>query len=226
MDKFIFELAIQIKKGREFSSFFICSELVLIRFKAKFRRFIIGFTSFDTKIILLNLSKLQFFAALIRDRIFFDKDNFETIVRSKFMKKTLVLSLENSLVFLRFSVALIFLLHAVVRILNSTIGRFGDFMESKGFPYGNAWVYGITAFEIIGGSLLMLGYFTKILSAGFISLLVVGIILIHAGKGWFVGEHGTGGCEYSFILIAALTVIAASKNLPYNMDVGTAQQKI
>jgi len=124
-------------------------------------------------------------------------------------EKTAIFSLENALVFLRFSVALIFLLHAVVRIGNSTVGRFGDFLESRGFPYGIVWVYGITAFEIIGGLLLLFGYFTKIMSAGFIFLLVVGIILIHAESGWFVGEHGTGGCEYSFILIAALLVIAA-----------------
>lgn len=136
------------------------------------------------------------------------------------MKKTTLLSLETSLIFLRFAVAFIFLAHAVVRILNSTIERFGGFLEDKGFPHGVVWVYGITAFEITGGLLLMFGYFTKILSAGFIFLLVVGIILIHAGKGWFVGEHGTGGCEYSFILIAALTVIAASKDLPYNIDAG------
>ena len=89
-------------------------------------------------------------------------------------------------------------------------------MESKGFPYGIAWVWGITAFEIIGGLLLAFGYFTKILSAGFICLLVVGIVLIHASFGWFVGEHGTGGCEYSFILIAALIVIAASNQKQVN----------
>ncbi len=83
-------------------------------------------------------------------------------------------------------------------------------MESKGFPYGIIWVWGITAFEIIGGLLLAFGYFTKIISAGFIFLLIAGIILIHASLGWFVGEHGTGGSEYSFVLIMALIAIAAS----------------
>lgn len=136
------------------------------------------------------------------------------------MKKSLI-SLKASLYFLRFSVSFIFLVHAVVRISNSTIGRFGEFLEGKGFPNGAVWVYGITAFEIVGGLLLMIGYFTKILSAGFIFLLVVGIVLIHAEHGWFVGEHGSGGCEFSFILIAALTVVAASNDLPYNIDAGT-----
>lgn len=126
------------------------------------------------------------------------------------MNKFPFISQINSLLLLRFSVALIFLSHSIVRIANSTVEGFGGFMESKGFPYGVAWVWAITVFEIVGGLLLAFGYFTRILSAGFIVLLVVGIVLIHASFGWFVGEHGTGGCEYSFILIAALIVIAAS----------------
>jgi putative oxidoreductase len=37
----------------------------------------------------------------------------------------------------------------------------------------------------------------------------VGIILIHRHLGWFVGEHGTGGSEYSVALIVMLLVLAA-----------------
>lgn len=84
-------------------------------------------------------------------------------------------------------------------------------MESKGLPYGVAWVWAITAYEIAGGLLLLLGIYTRLLSAGFIILLLAGIVLIHASLGWFVGEHGTGGCEYSVILIVALLVVAAEK---------------
>jgi putative oxidoreductase len=128
------------------------------------------------------------------------------------MKMKQITSLENSLILLRISLAFIFLAHAVVRIVNSSIEQFGGFMESKGFVYGTLWVWAITAFEIIGGLVLACGYFTKILSTGFICLLIIGIILIHASFGWFVGEHGTGGSEYSFILITAFLVIAAAGN--------------
>ncbi len=37
----------------------------------------------------------------------------------------------------------------------------------------------------------------------------VGIVLIHRHLGWFVGEHGTGGSEYSVALIFMLLVLAA-----------------
>lgn len=122
------------------------------------------------------------------------------------------ISLVNSLIVLRFAVAFVFLMHATFRIANSTVEQFGGFLEEKGFPHGALWVSAITAFEIIGGILLAFGYFTRILSAGFIFLLIMGIILIHASLGWFVGEHGTGGSEYSFILITSLLVIASSSS--------------
>jgi putative oxidoreductase len=128
------------------------------------------------------------------------------------MNKFPFISLETSLILLRISLAIIFLAHSVVRIANGSIWQFGDFMTEKGFPYGIIWVFGITAFEIIGGILLLVGYFTKVVSAGFILLLLVGILLIHINSGWFVGEHGTGGIEYSFILIMAFLVVASVKN--------------
>lgn len=121
------------------------------------------------------------------------------------------LSLKQSLLLLRIAVAVIFLAHAIVRICNGSIPQFSAFMESKGLPYGVAWVWAITTYEITGGILLLVGIYTRWLSAGFIILLLVGIVLIHASLGWFVGEHGTGGCEYSVILIVALLVIAAEK---------------
>jgi putative oxidoreductase len=127
------------------------------------------------------------------------------------MQKFPFLTLKQSLLILRIAVAVIFLAHAIVRICNGTIPRFGEFMESKGLPFGVAWVWGITAYEIAGGLLLLLGMYTRLLAAGFIVLLLVGIVLIHASLGWFVGEHGTGGCEYSVILIVALLVVAAEK---------------
>lgn len=121
------------------------------------------------------------------------------------------LSLRQCLVILRVSVAVMFLAHAVVRLLiHDSIPSFSAYLDGKGFPLATAIVWVITIFEIAGGLLLLLGFFVKWLSAGFIALLIAGIVIIHAGLGWFVGEHGTGGCEYSIVLIVALLVIAAA----------------
>lgn len=127
------------------------------------------------------------------------------------MKNFPFISLKQSVVLLRISLAIVFLAHAIVRIFNGSIPQFADFLSQKNLPFGVAVVWSITAFEIIGSVLLILNYFTKWISLGFIILLVVGIVLIHASLGWFVGEHGTGGIEYSFVLIIAFIVVAAGE---------------
>lgn len=119
------------------------------------------------------------------------------------------LPMRYAMLLLRISIAVVFIAHAVVRIGNGTIPRFGEFLESKGFPAGVVLVWMITVFEIAGGLLLAVGTFARWVAAGFILLLLTGIAIIHAELGWFVGEHGTGGCEYSFVLIMALLAVAA-----------------
>ncbi|TAE25418.1 MAG: DoxX family protein [Cytophagales bacterium] len=120
------------------------------------------------------------------------------------------LSLKNALTLLRIGLAVVFLAHALVRLANGTIPRFGQFLETKGLPAGVMLVYVLTAFEIVGSLLLLAGRYVRWVSAGFIGILLVGIVLIHASLGWFVGEHGTGGTEYSFVLIICFVVVAAA----------------
>jgi putative oxidoreductase len=122
------------------------------------------------------------------------------------------LNLYRSLVLLRISIALAFFLHALVRLFNSSFERFGDFLERKHFIYGTVIVWILTCFELLGSILLAFGRYTKPIALAFIFILVVGIIIIHFELGWFVGEHGTGGIEYSFILIMALLTIIAAVN--------------
>lgn len=126
------------------------------------------------------------------------------------MVKIPSLTSHHAIVLLRITTALIFIAHAVVRMANSTIHEFADFLESKGFGFGLVIVWLITIYEIAGGLLLMAGIFSRWLAIGFMVIIAVGIVIIHASNGWFVGEHGTGGSEYSVLLIAALIVIALS----------------
>ncbi len=126
------------------------------------------------------------------------------------MRKFPFLTVPQTLTVLRVTTALIFVAHAVVRITDSTIEQFGNFLNDRGFVIGTLIVWILTAFEIIGGLLMALGIFTRWLALGFIMIITIGIIIIHAANGWFVGEHGTGGMEYSVLLIVALLVIAAA----------------
>jgi putative oxidoreductase len=67
----------------------------------------------------------------------------------------------------------------------------------------------ITAYELGAGSLLLFNRGVRWAASGLAVIVATGIWLIHRHNGWFVGEHGTGGSEYSVALLAMLLVIAA-----------------
>ena len=117
--------------------------------------------------------------------------------------------LDDALRLLRILTALLFMAHASMRFVNETIPQFGVFMESQGFPNGEAWVLAITVYELVAGSLLIVNRGVRWAASGLALIVAVGIWLIHRHHGWFVGEHGVGGSEYSVALLAMLLVVAA-----------------
>lgn len=117
--------------------------------------------------------------------------------------------LEHSLIILRISLAIFFMAHAAVRIYAGSIPSFAGFLSSKGFPFSLAIVWLISVYELGAGTLLILNKGVRWAAAGLFFIAAMGIIIIHARLGWFVGEHGTGGVEYSLCLMMSLLVIAA-----------------
>ena len=116
---------------------------------------------------------------------------------------------------MRVAIAVFFMAHAVVRLVLDTIPGFGGFLTNRGIPFGLTVVWAITVFEIAGGLLFALGKYVRWLSIGFQAISLGGIVIIHARLGWFVGEHGTGGMEYSLCLSVALLVLAAADREGY-----------
>lgn len=109
----------------------------------------------------------------------------------------------------RILTAAFFMAHAIGRIVLGTIPQFGQFMEGLGFPAGVALVWGITIVELVAGTMLILGWRVRCAVLALFAIAFGGIVLIHSRIGWFVGEHGTGGSEYSVALIVLLLLIAA-----------------
>lgn len=112
-----------------------------------------------------------------------------------------------AMVAMRWVISAIFLAHAGVRLWAWTVPQFGAFLESVGFPYGKAIVLVISAYEIIGAVMLALGVWVRYVTVGLALIVAMGIVLIHARLGWFAGEHGTGGMEFSVLLISGLMVL-------------------
>lgn len=124
------------------------------------------------------------------------------------MKTALFISDQRAWWILRRAVALLLVAHGGIRIYLGTVGGFGEFLAIKGFPVGAALAWGITIFELVGGTLLFFNYFTRWIAFGFALELLMGIILVHAPNGWFVVGAGTGGMEYSVLLIICFSLIA------------------
>lgn len=111
----------------------------------------------------------------------------------------------------RIGVASLFAIHALVRIVHGTIPNFAAFMESVGFPNGMLVVWAITLAELAASAMLAVGRQVRIAAFVLSAIAVGGIVLIHRHFGWFVGEHGSGGSEYSVALILLLVVVAAGE---------------
>lgn len=120
------------------------------------------------------------------------------------------LSLVQAHFLARIAIALFFALHAIVRIMNGSIPRFAAFMESVGFPDGTVTVWAITVAELVASAMLIAGVRVRAATGVLMAIAIGGIVLIHRHIGWFVGEHGTGGSEYSVALIVLLVVVAAA----------------
>ncbi|MGH8500628.1 MAG: DoxX family protein, partial [Methylococcales bacterium] len=114
----------------------------------------------------------------------------------------------KALVFLRIVLSILMVVHGAARISNGTVDDFGGFLGSQGLPLGLYIAWGITIFELVGSVLLAAGFYAWIIALVFAVHLSVGIAMVHWKQGWFVVGAGTGGMEYSVLLIASFLAIA------------------
>lgn len=126
------------------------------------------------------------------------------------IKKFPYLNVEHSTMLLRGTLALLFMAHAVRRFFEPNYFHdFGEFLTGRNVPFGFAVACTATFIEIAGGLLMMFGRYVKWAALGFFSISAGGIIIIHARLGWFVGEWGEGGVEYSIALCAMALLLAS-----------------
>lgn len=119
-------------------------------------------------------------------------------------------TLAQAITMLRVATAIFFMAHAVVRIYNGSIPGFAQFLTARGWPLALVIVWAITACEIVSGIAFILRRYVRLAASVLMFIAFMGIVIIHAQLGWFVGEHGTGGVEYSLALIVSLVTIAAA----------------
>ena len=101
---------------------------------------------------------------------------------------------------LRVALGVVFVAHALMKVIVFTLPGTAQFFEAHGFP---AWTaYPVTLVELLGGTLLIAGLHTRAIALGLIPVLL-GALSVHWTNGWSFTAAG-GGWEYVAFLIVAL----------------------
>jgi putative oxidoreductase len=117
---------------------------------------------------------------------------------------------------LRVSLGVMFIAHALLKLLVFTLPGTAQFFGSIGFPGWTAYL--VFAAELIGGVLLVLGVQTRAVALALVPILI-GALYVHAGNGWlFTAKNG--GWEYPLFLIAASLVQALLGDGAYALRIG------
>jgi len=116
---------------------------------------------------------------------------------------------------LRTALGIMFIAHALLKILVFTPAGTVGFFASIGMP---GWfAYPTMGAELIGGILLVVGYQTRFVSLALIPVLIGSIVLVHGSSGWLFSSEG-GGWEYPMFLIAASFAQAALGDGAYSLS--------
>jgi putative oxidoreductase len=130
-------------------------------------------------------------------------------------------NITNSTFLLRLAVAVILFMHSIPTILNGSISNFGKlYLDAVGFaPFGIYIAWAVKLTHVVAIPLLLLNKYVKPIALANISILIVGIIMIHGKEGWFVVGGGRNGMEFNFLLIFALLTIMFPNGLKKPMSV-------
>jgi len=104
---------------------------------------------------------------------------------------------------LRTSLGVMFLSHALLKVLVFTPAGTAGFFASLGVP---GWLaYPVMGAELIGGLMLIAGIQTRLVALGLIPVLLGSIVLVHGANGWLF-SNPNGGWEYpAFLIVIAFT---------------------
>lgn len=108
---------------------------------------------------------------------------------------------------LRAFLGIIFITHGAARLFYWSVPEFGNFLNSQGFMIGTLIAWIITVGEVTCGSLLAIGIKVRYCVIFHAVIIATGILLVHIPQGWFVVGHGSGGVEYSLLILAVLAFI-------------------
>lgn len=128
------------------------------------------------------------------------------------------------LVILRVVLGIIFVTHGWPKLMDGASGT-ADFFGTLGIPLPAIAAWVVTLLEVLGGLALILGFLVSIVSLLLIIHMALGILLVHLPEGWFVVGPGTGGSEFSVLLIAGLLALILTGAGRPNLDETLADRR-
>lgn len=104
---------------------------------------------------------------------------------------------------LRISLGVMWIAHALLKLLVFTLPGTARFFEDVGFP--GMLAYPVFAAELIGGVALVLGVYARQMSLALVPIMLAATS-VHVGNGWLFTSPG-GGWEYPVFLTLACVAL-------------------
>jgi putative oxidoreductase len=120
---------------------------------------------------------------------------------------------------LRTGLGVMFIAHALLKIFVFTVPGTVEFFQSVGLP--GAFAYVTIAAELVGGALLILGVYTRIVALTLLPVLL-GALWVHSGNGWLF-TSANGGWEYPAFLALSAVVVAVLGGGRYTLRSSTGE---
>ena len=115
------------------------------------------------------------------------------------MDPSVASSTQLGIAVLRVSLGVMWIAHALLKLLVFTLPGTAQYFESIGFP--GLLAYPVFAVELLGGIALLLGVYARQAALALVPVMAVAS-WVHAPNGWVHTSAG-GGWEYPVFLIAA-----------------------
>ncbi|MCF6411091.1 DoxX family protein [Pseudalkalibacillus salsuginis] len=121
---------------------------------------------------------------------------------------------EASNLVLRVILGITFFIHGLVKFQNG-IGNVAEMFGSMGLP--GFMAYGVALLELIGGIALVLGLFSRVVSALFALLMIGAIVKVKLAAG-FLGNDQMAGYELDLVLLAMSVALSISGSKAFALD--------
>jgi len=119
---------------------------------------------------------------------------------------------------LRVNLGVMFIAHALLKILVFTLPGTAQFFGSVGLP---EWLaYPVTVMELVGGAMLIAGIWSRWVALALVPILL-GATGVHWGNGWLFTAPN-GGWEYPVFLTVAAIAQALLGDGAYALRAGTS----